>query len=96
MPRCNIFAKIIRGMSGTAAVLESPIESYKKFVSSTGSLRTGYTHRFGGFEPGVDRSAAEAFRLKCRTQEHTGQTSGFAPGFIQVDGTHARCKVDML
>lgn len=33
----------------------------------------------------VDRSAAMEFRQRCRAQEHTGPTAGYALGFVQAN-----------
>ena len=63
----------------------SPLADFVAFSESSASLRTGLTHGFGGLGGGVDRAAAAAFRAECRAQRHTGQTSGFAPGFVQAN-----------
>lgn len=63
----------------------SPLADFVAFSESSASLRTGLTHGFGGLGGGVDRAAAAAFRADCRAQRHTGQTSGFAPGFVQAN-----------
>ena len=63
----------------------SPLADFVAFSESSASLRTGLTHGFGGLGGGVDRAPAAAFRAECRAQRHTGQTSGFAPGFVQAN-----------
>ena len=62
----------------------SPLPAYVALASSRSQLRTGYTHRFAR-ESEADRSAAAAFRARCRSGEFAGQTSGSAPGFIQAN-----------
>eukprot|EP00854_Cymbomonas_tetramitiformis_P008496 gene8496-10092_t len=63
----------------------SVFEDYKKLAQSGGQLRTGYTHQYADMDPSVDRSAAREFRAKCRSGEHTGQSSGFVMGFVQCN-----------
>lgn len=62
----------------------SPLADYKATCDAGRQLRTGYAHMYQ-LVPGVDRSAAGEFRARVRAQEHTGQTSGFAPGFVQTN-----------
>ena len=50
------------------------------------ALRTAYGPNFRAAisQPRVDE-AAHKFRLDCRSGAHSGQTSGFAPGFVQAN-----------
>lgn len=63
----------------------SPVVTYKEFASSGAALRTGFTHFYGGLNSSISRTAAQEFRQLCRDKKHTGQTSGFAPGFVQAN-----------
>lgn len=62
----------------------SPLKDYLEACNGGRQLRTGYSSLYQ-FHPGVDRSVASEFRLQCRSGKHTGQTSGYAPGFVQAN-----------
>ena len=66
----------------TATLPQSPLSSYLSATASSSSLRTGFTHNFA-LSSNIDRSAAAAFRQRCRNGSFSGQTSGVAPGFVR-------------
>ena len=68
----------------TATLPPSPLSSYLSATASSSSLRTGFTHNFA-LSSSIDRSAAAAFRQRCRDGSFSGQTSGVAPGFVQAN-----------
>ena len=68
----------------TATLPPSPLSSYLSATASSSSLRTGFTHNFA-LSSNIDRSAAAAFRQRCRDGSFSGQTSGVAPGFVQAN-----------
>jgi Uncharacterized conserved protein len=61
----------------------SPLAAYRASMESA-KLHTAFTHAFTP-SAGVDRSAAAAFRARCRDGGFEGQTSGMAPGFVQAN-----------
>lgn len=70
---------------------DSPLAAFMAHHSSGASLSTGYTHRFRGLGAGIDRAPAADFRMRCRDQLHTQQTSGVAPRFVQANPIGAGC-----
>ena len=66
--------------------LSVPASPLVDYVASTESAKlcTAYTHAFS-LSAGEDRSPAREFRSLCRSGEFDGQTSGFAPGFVQAN-----------
>ena len=60
----------------------SPLHHYK---TGHEELRTGHTHLFPGLSPTIDRTPAIDFRRAIRSEQHTTQTSGKVPGFVQAN-----------
>ena len=66
----------------TTALPPSPLNHHK---TGHEELRTGYTHLFPGLSPTIDRTPAIDFRRTIRSEQHTTQTSGKVPGFVQAN-----------
>lgn len=62
----------------------SPLAQYIRYSARGNQLRTGFSALFQ-FLPDVDRTPAAEFRQLVRTAQHTTQTSGYAPGFVQAN-----------
>ena len=67
----------------TLATPTSPLAAYA-FQSAQASFQTAYTHVFSR-RADADVAAASSFRERCRSKSYDGQTSGFAPGFVQAN-----------
>lgn len=66
------------------ALPPSPLEKHLGNSKSGRELRTAYGPRYR-FDDTLDRSEARSFRESVRSGKHPGQTSGFAPGFVQAN-----------
>ena len=50
-------------------------------------MRTAYLDELNYKDSSINRTPPNQFRLKCRTQEFTSQSSGSCPGFVQANVT---------
>lgn len=74
-------ASLPRWRRALSSLPESPLE---KFVQGDGFISAGFGPDFKP-RAGADRSAARKFRADVRDGRHAGQTSGYAPGFVQAN-----------